>query len=349
MKKNYPSKLILPDVPRLGFDIHLCPFPGSLFACLEYIKDPCDYDILMAVTGACFRRLWNRDDGGNVDLSYFGDAPFQRVFAFLGYEWQSHPIDREAMLAGIRESLSRGIPAISFGILGPPEAGLVTGYDRDGEVLYGWSYFQEQSQHYYEKNDWFETMEKNWRGLIVIGEHSKTRQSIQDVLKNTLEWAIDLAKVPQRPETPDHISGLAAYEAWADALEVDVDYPADNQQMMEMRAMVYGDQSTMLWERHEAASFLRKAALCSTVVAEALNASATLYDQTADTLSVIWPWGYSSNNEAIPGLSDGKTRRELAAAIREAKAKEGLAVAELEKAVKLLGVGFYTIVDNKVR
>jgi hypothetical protein len=339
MDKNYPSKLVLPNVPRIGFDIHLCPFPGSLFACLEYIKDPCDYDTLMAVTGACFRRLWNRDDGGNVDLSYFGDAPFQRVFAFLGYEWNSHPSGREAMLAGIRESLSRGIPAISFGILGPPEAGLVTGYDRDGDVLFGWSYFQEQNQHYYEKSDWFESMEANWRGLIVLGDHSRTRQSIQEVLKNTLEWAIDLAKIPQRPEIPDHICGLAAYDAWAEALEVDVDYPqdndypADNQPMMEMRAMVYGDQSTMLWERHEAVSFLRKAALTSPAAAEALNASAALYDQTADTLSVIWPWGYSSNNEAIPGLSDRKTRRELAAAVRHARALEERAVAELEKAV----------------
>jgi hypothetical protein len=333
---NYPSKLILPDVPRLGFDIHLCPFPGSLFACLEYIKDPCDYDTLMAVSGACFRRLWNRDDGGNVDLSYFGDVPFQRVFAFLGYEWLPYPIDRDAMLTGIRESLNRGIPAISFGILGPPEAGLVTGYDRDGEVLYGWSYFQDQNQHYYEKSDWFETLEKNWRGLIVLVEHNKTRQSIQEVLKSTLEWAIDLAKTPQRPEIPDHLSGLTAYDAWANALEVDVDYPVDNQQMMEWRAMVYGDQSTMLWERHEAASFLRKAALHSPVAAEALNASAALYDQTADTLSVIWPWGYSSNNEAIPGLIDPDKRRELAAAVRNARSLEELAVAELEKVLLLL-------------
>ena len=141
-----------------------------------------------------------------------------------------------------------------------------------------------------------------------------------------------LRSVPRHPIT----SGLAAYDAWADALEVDVDYPADNQPMMEMRAMVYGDQSTMLWECHEAASFLRKAALRSPAAAEALNASAALYDQTADTLSVIWPWGYSSNNEAIPGLRDGKTRRELAAAVWNARALEEQAVAGLENAVKLL-------------
>jgi hypothetical protein len=75
-------------VPRIGFDVHMCPFPGSLHACLEYLGDPCDYDYLMGVTGAAFRRLWNRDDGGNVDLSYLGDEPFRRAFEALGHEAQ---------------------------------------------------------------------------------------------------------------------------------------------------------------------------------------------------------------------------------------------------------------------
>ena len=44
---------------------------------------------------------------------------------------------------------------------GPPEAGVVAGLDRDGLVLYGWTYFQEHKEHYYEKSDWFETMDRN--------------------------------------------------------------------------------------------------------------------------------------------------------------------------------------------
>jgi hypothetical protein len=336
MSEKYPPKLILPDVPRIGFDIHVCPFPGSLYACLKFLGDECDYDYLMTVTGAAFRRLWNRDDGGNVDLSYFGDAPFQRIFTALGYEWHSYPIDREAMLAGIRDSLNRGIPAISFGIIGPPEAGLVIGYDRDGEILYGWSYFQDQNQHYYEKNDWFETMEKNWRGLIVLGKRTRAQKSIQEVLKSTLEWALDLEHTVQRPEIHDHLCGLAAYDAWADALEVDDDYPVEDAKTMEWRAMVYGDQSTMLWERHEAAVFLRKAAQAGPTAAESLNRAAEYYEQVSASISKIWLWGYSSNNEAIPGLSDPKVRRELANAVRSAKDMEVQAVVELEKAVKLL-------------
>ena len=87
----YPPRAILEGVPRVGYDIHLCPFPGSLYACLQYLGDPRDYDYLMGVTGAPFRRLWNRDDGGNVDLSYFGDEPFRRVFEGPGLRLESGP------------------------------------------------------------------------------------------------------------------------------------------------------------------------------------------------------------------------------------------------------------------
>ena len=337
MLKQYPQKLILPNVPRIGFDIHMCPFPGSLYACLKHIDDLCDYDFLMSVTGAAFRRLWNRDDGGNVDLSYFREPPFQRVFDALGYEWKSYPVDRESMLAGVCESLSRGIPAISFGILGPPEAGLVAGYDRGGEVLYGWSYFQDQNQNYYEKRDWFETMDKNaFHGLIVLGNRTAARKSIREVIKPTLEWALDLALTVRRPERPDHISGLAAYDSWADALEIDADYPPLDAKTLEWRAMIYGDQSTMLWERHEAAVFLHKAAQDCPEAGEALDTAADLFEKVSGTISAIWPWGYSSNNEAIPGLIDPKVRRELAEAVRTAKTFEVQAVNELEKANRLL-------------
>jgi hypothetical protein len=155
-----PVNAILEGIPRIGYDVHLCPFPGAFYACLKYLGDPLDYDILMGVTGAAFRRLWNRDDGGNVDLSYFGDEPFRRAFEAAGYEYRVVPPEKGAMIQAIRESIARGVPPISFGVIGPPEAGIVAGYQGDGGVLFGWSYFQEGRERYYEKAEWFETMDK---------------------------------------------------------------------------------------------------------------------------------------------------------------------------------------------
>ena len=60
----------------------------------------------MGITGAAFRRLWNRDDGGNVDLSRFGDMPFRLAFNSLGAEWRRLPAEKATMLAAIKTSLA---------------------------------------------------------------------------------------------------------------------------------------------------------------------------------------------------------------------------------------------------
>jgi hypothetical protein len=337
---SHSSRLVLEGVPRIGEDVdeHLCPFPGALYAYLEYVGDPQDYDYLMGVTGAAFRRFWNRDDGGNIDLSYLGDEPFRRVFDALGYEWRKVPPDKEAMIQAIKASLAQGRPAISFGIIGPPEAGLVTGYAEDGAVLYGWSYFQDWPEFqqkrdtYYEKRDWFETMDKNaGKGLILVGDRLPSRPAARDVLVASLEWAIDLERTAQRPGRPDHVTGLAAYDAWADALEVDADYPPDEPGTMGLRMMVYGNQCVMLEERHEAARFLRRMKAFAPQAAGYLEDATALYDDVGDRVTPLWPWPIDPSAGAMRALADARTRRELAGHVRAARAKEAEAVEHLER------------------
>ncbi len=84
--KQTAARLVLAGVPRIGYDVHLSPFPGALYSWLQFMGDPADYDYLMGVTGACFRRLWNRDDGGNVDLMYLAPEPYARALRALGYD-----------------------------------------------------------------------------------------------------------------------------------------------------------------------------------------------------------------------------------------------------------------------
>lgn len=331
------GRKVLDGVPRVGYDVHLSPFPGSLYACLAYVGDAPDYDDLMGTSGAAFRRLWNREDGGNIDLSYLGDEPFRRAFWALGYDWRKVPAEKEAMFEAVQENIDRGMPAISFGIIGPPEAGVVAGYDRNGQVLYGWSYFQEQREHYYEKSDWFETMDRNaGKGLIVIGAKHPTRPDGREVLVSTLRWAIDLERTAQREGIPDHVAGLAAYDAWVDALEVDADYPADDPQILGTRVMVYGDQLTMLEERHSAARYLRHAMAVAPEGAEHLEAAAAFYDAAANEGAPMWPWGYSMGEDAQQGLADPEARCRFAARARAARDNETQAVAELAQALRVL-------------
>jgi hypothetical protein len=332
-----PTRVVLEGVPRAGFDIHLSPFPGSLYAVLEYMGDRHNYDYLMGVTGTAFRRLWNRDDGGNVDLSHLGDAPFRLAFYALGYEWHIVPAEKDAMLTTIKASLARGIPPISFGIIGPPEAGIVTGYDQDGAMLYGWSYFQSDNSGYYEKGDWFETMEKGaGKGLIVIGNRKPTIPSPRDVLITSLEWSIDLECTASRPELPEHVSGLSAYDAWAGGLEVDADYPRERPDIMEQRAMIHGDQCMMVEERRDAARFLRRMKVYTPEAVGHLEDAAVRYDEVADLVGKLWPWDDWTHQGAVKPLVDPATRRELARHVRSARDKETQAVVSLQKALAAL-------------
>jgi hypothetical protein len=339
--RTYPERQILAGVPRIGFDIHLCPFAGALDAYLQYVGDPQDYDYLMGISGAAFRRLWNRDDGGNIDLSRLGDEPFRRVFDALGYAWRNVPADQEAMIQAIKASLAQGRPAISFGIIGPPETGLVVGYAEDGAVLYGWSYFQGQRECYYEQRDWFETMSVNEdrsKSLILVGDRLSARPTAYEVLVASLKWALDLARTARRPNLPEHLSGLAAYDAWADALEVDADYPANNGGTKGARIMIHGDQYVMIEERHEAARFLRRMKhVAPRPAADHLEAAAALYDQIGDSVTLLWPWPIDPGAGAMQALADPRTRRALARHVRAARDKEAEAADHLERALVELG------------
>jgi hypothetical protein len=333
------QELILEGVPRIGYDIHLCPFPGALDAYLVYAGDPQDYEYLMGITGAAFRRLWNRDDGGNIDLSHLGDEPFQRAFDALGYAWRKVPAEKEAMVRAIKASLARNRPAISFGIIGPPEAGLIAGYAEDGAVLCGWSYFQDQREHYYEQRDWFETMGVNKdrsKSLILVGDRLSARPAAHEVLVASLQWALDLERTPHRPNLPDHLSGLAAYDGWADALEVDADYPANDGETLGTRIMIHGDQCVMVEERHEAARFLRRMKGAVPQAADHLEDAAALYDQVGDQVTPLWPWPIDPGAGAMQALADAHTRRTLAGHVRAARDTEAKAVEHLDAALVLL-------------
>ncbi len=329
------ERVVLGGVPKIGYQKRFCPFPGALEALMEYIGDPVDYDFLMGVTGAAFRRFWEKDDGGNVDLMYLEPEPYRRALEELGYEYRHIPRERDAMLQAIKQSISNGRPVISFGIVGPPEAGLITGYDRDGEVLIGWSYFQQDTwPGTFEQPDWHQKQDPNSLGLVVVEDKDRWfTANKRDTLVRALKWAIDLSRTPTRTCAPKHVSGLAAYAAWAAALEVDADYPSDDPGVLDTRHMVQCDQAVMVEERGNAARFLRQMAEAAPEVADDLNAAAELYEKVGQEAGPVYPWG---ENWKRPDLADPAVRREIARHVRAAAELEAQAVEHLEKALAAL-------------
>lgn len=333
-------RLVLEGVPKIGYNVRLCPFPGAVESVMKYLGEPVPYEYLMGVTGAAFRRVWNRDDGGNVDLMYFHPEPHRRLFEALGFTYRAVPhTDRDVMLNAVKASIAASVPVIAFGIIGPPEAGLVTGYDQGGDMLLGHSYFDFANYgttRYYEQQDWFNQMHQGSIGMIVLGERNP-RPEPRDVLVSSLEWAVDLARRSQRPHISDHTCGLAAYQGWANGLEVDADYPRDGGEMLRTRAMVYIDQLDMLCERAHAAAFLRSMVETAPEVADDLRGAADLYAEVG-SVSGLRPWSCNDFNseEVQQGLCGGTFRRDAARRVREAAKTETRAVEHLEKAVAAL-------------
>lgn len=331
---GFPARMVIEGVPAIGYHKRLCPFPGSLFSCMEFLGTPCSYDYLMGVTGAAFRRLWRSDDGGNVDLMYFGSDPWRRAFRALGY--QGIPVScksKEGMIRAVQESIARNVPVLAFGIIGPPECGIVTGYDCHGEALIGYSYFQgEFVKGYYEQSDWYENASWAWdTGMIVIGERLP-KPDERRILISTLKWIVELA---QTPRWADHACGLAAYDRWADDMLKDDDFPNDKD-ILGLRVMVHGDAVVMLIERHSGACYLRNMAEIVPEVADELNSAADLYDEAADMLPGIWMWDDNMGPEVGHALRDAGTRSGIANHIRLAREKEEQAVKIITKALCVL-------------
>lgn len=338
------EKVVLEGVPKIGYGVRLCPFPGVVEACMKYLHQPCDYDHVVATSGAAFRRLWNRDDGGNVGLLHFAPECHDRAFHALGYGCRQIPYkDKAKMIDAIKESISRGKPAIIYGIVGPPEPGIVTGYERGGEVIYGYSYFQAPTDaDYYRQENWYQEQgqwytEADRCAAVIITNKDTYSPPPVETLVSTLDYAIKLSRQPTWPGVKDHSNGLAACEDWAKGLETDADYPLDDPQILATRLMVHGDQCVMLGDRASAAAYLRNSAKLAPNAADDLLAAADLYAKVAGMMDGVWPWGDPDMGpERARAFADRDTRLKLAKVVREARNYEEKAVERLEKAVSTI-------------
>ena len=110
------------------------------------------------------------------------DAPYRHALDSIGYGCEivhkepgrdNEAVFRERIIASIAQARR---PVIAFGVVGPPEAAIITGYDAGGDVLIGWSFFQGMPEFnaglefepsgYFRKRDWFGDTES----LVIIGE-----------------------------------------------------------------------------------------------------------------------------------------------------------------------------------
>lgn len=362
-----PARKVLHGIPRVGFFTggDQCPedisFPSCLAAALRYMGEDYPwlqihehntdwrlnyaYAEIMAASGMAFSLLWR--DGwhqDNADLMFIADPceVIRRTFEHVGYGYeiiqkQGRPDDEAIMRTRIKREVDDGRPVLAFGVIGPPDCCLITGYDDDGQVLIGWNFFQNdpifsaglefEPEGYFRKRDWF----KDTISAIAIGEKT-SRLDPRERNRETLRWAIALATTPQ---VNGRHSGFEAYTAWADHLgdhegfaSLDVDQLRQRHQVHDITV---GNLAECRWYAH---IFLSEMAKTEPAMAQDLLAAAAECDNEH---TLMWKaWGVLGGNghpQAHIKLAEPEARRQLQAIIQEARQCDERAVQHIRDAL----------------
>lgn len=351
------------------------PFPGSLRACLEFMgenrgcehaagHDPtrrpkCMYAFINGTSGMASRLLWNQHawDFGNGDILRMAAdpaEPIRRAFEAVGYGHEFLLKEEHARQIGFQGKVSddedeyrrriveslrdRGRPLLAFGVVGPPECCVITGYDEGGDVLTGWSFFQGfpefsgglefEPAGYFRKRGWF----KDTLGLIAIGE-KQDKPPLGEVCRKALRWALEVARTPS---VRGYHSGLAAYTAWTEALLREEECNTADMAALRERYGVHFDAVGVVAEgRWYGAQFLEEMAEQEPTMAEALEAAARCYEAEHDLMWQVWnlAGGNGYTDEHVRKWSEPDVRRAIVPVILQARDKDIEAAGHTERAL----------------
>jgi hypothetical protein len=374
---NEFTRIVLEGVPKVGFyeggpkcpeDV---PFPSCLRSYLEFIGDSygcehttdqgknskigCAYSYLMGTSGCAFRLSWKKGwHGDNLEIAYMSEnpaEPFRRAFESVGYDYEFIGKDKDEITFRNRiiESIKKGRPVLTYGIIGPPESCIITGYDENGNVLIGWNFFQNfpeftdglefEPSGYFRKRNWY----KDIHGITLIGD-KKEKAPQKEIYTEALKWALKVAKTPMvYSETyngdeawKDRYNGVSAYNAWADQLLNDDDFPLDNIPLLRERHTIHNDAvGTIAEGRWYGSLFISLVARQIPQMAEALYKTASCYAEEHDLMWKVWSiaGNFGCDEEKLKEFAKPEVRREAVKVILQARDKDVEASEHIERAL----------------
>ncbi|MNC17389.1 hypothetical protein D3C75_652660 [compost metagenome] len=263
---------ILYGVPKVEYGSYkgCTPFPICMKAYANYLGQPVEYDAVMAGCGAGFRLTWDTTSWncGNVDVVFTFDDPMKvyrtgaaflgRTLTLLGRSEQTAKADFSRF---IREEIDKGSPCIALGIIGPPEACLVTGYREHGDVLLGWNVFQDNPEYrgnvsfdpcgYYVTGGWWEN--RDTLAVMALGKAEGPGLTLKELNANAIE-------VLTGRTCGVYAKGILAYDYWKKAVADDSQFPSNAVlPILVERLMCQGDaMDTLVDGRRCVAGYLRK-------------------------------------------------------------------------------------------
>lgn len=268
--ENKSSECILFGVPSVDFGYGVnSTFPACLKACLDYLGQKINYDYIMTACGAAFRLRWNTEklDLGNVGIMNLYEDNYKafnfcfnsagRNYSILKRDSNTSKSDFINFITG---EIDRGKPCIALGIVGPPEACVITGYQKNGEVLLGYSMFQNEPQFckntvindagYFVCSDWWENSET--RAVMSIGEYNNSMMDLKSIIGTAIN-VLSSSRINQ------YAGGQAAYDAVIDFINDDRNW---SEKVLKSRlyeqVIAYGDVMVMMCNRNSAGDFFEQ-------------------------------------------------------------------------------------------
>jgi len=376
---NRKVRRVLEGVPRVGFyragDV--CPeditFPSSLAAVLRYLGE--DYPwlpleshgkqwrlnyanvFLLATSGMSFGLIWREGWGPeNTDLMLIAAEPhdvLRPAFAAAGYEYElveapgaeADSGEEQAFRRRVMGSLDSGRPVLAWGVLGPPECCVLTGYDDDGQVVMGWNFFAELPEWradceidggtgYFRRRDWVRATDR----VVLIGDRLPTMPPATETLRRTLRLAVGVA---HRGEVNGRAVGLAAWDAWR--RQILRDDELEPGLLQERHGIHHSQVGTAAELRAWAAHFLWRMVeetAPPAAVSEPLRAAAERFMGIHDLMWEVWRAGGGWDNpEAHLTFAETGVRQTIAAMLEQARDRDAEAMLLLERALAAMGEG----------
>ncbi len=328
----------------------LTPFPMCLQAVLDYMGQNVHYSYLMAASGASFRLRWNVKgwDLGAVDIRNIYEKqlmPFELAFKAVGRKFKilykkTCKFEKEDFINLIKSEIDEGRPVIALGVVGPPEASIITGYRDNCNTVLGWSLFQDNMEFakdvsfdesgYFICDNWWE----NTEAVMSIGEEISSLTSVKEVLENA--YYLMTTETVRIGEGDTFLGGQKAYSAWADAMSDESNFSDKTQLSLIMEhIMCFGDAATMVGEgRSYAAGYINWLGETNPKVSEECKSCAGFLKAAADCVTKMENvLGGFGGEEVLNKLTEKENREKIASLIREAQNYEAKACEKLKNII----------------
>lgn len=269
-KEKYQNSdsTILYGVPKVEWGTYggSTPYPICLKACADYLGEDLDYAEILVACGGAFRFTWNEEmwDMSNVDIYHtFTEGGEETVYSYaakaLGREFsmlgRTETTTKEEFIAFIKKHIDEGHPCIAQGIIGPPEACIITGYRDNGNTLLGWNFFQNDPAFggavtfdecgYFVCDNWWENTDT--QAVMCLGPVEGEPFGTKEILKTAVEVMTGRQDGPYR-------KGVAGYAAWAKMLSEDSAFSGENESLLFEKMLCQDDATTCIIDGRGCAS-----------------------------------------------------------------------------------------------